>query len=173
MTLTGLDQLVQDNALSDRFKGNVAYLCHGASVTKDLTHGLAHLKSIFGKRLLKAFGPQHGFVGDVQDNMVESDHYIHPYFDLKIYSLYSETRIPTDEMLKDIDHLFVDLQDVGTRIYTYIYTMTHLMEACSGKDIEVIILDRPRRKYFRRRFHFLCGKASSTSEAWAYHGRNC
>jgi uncharacterized protein YbbC (DUF1343 family) len=65
------------------------------------------------------------------------------YFNLPIYSLYSETRIPTDEMLDGIDHLFVDLQDVGTRIYTYIYTLTLLLEKCAGLDIEVIVLDRP------------------------------
>lgn len=141
--LTGLDVLSNDNSLQKRFPGKVGYLCHSASVNKDLKHGLEVILEVFGKRLIKVFGPQHGFVTDVQDNMVESNHYIHPYFNLPIYSLYSETRIPTDEMLEDIDHLFVDLQDVGTRIYTYIYTLTLLMEKCADKDIEVIVLDRP------------------------------
>ena len=98
---------------------------------------------LFGDRVKKVYGPQHGFVTDVQDNMIETDHFTHPYFNLPIYSLYSETRVPTDEMLAGIDHLFVDMQDVGTRIYTYIYTMTHLLEKCAELDIEVIILDRP------------------------------
>jgi uncharacterized protein YbbC (DUF1343 family) len=75
--------------------------------------------------------------------MVETTHYVHPYFKIPVYSLYSETRIPTDEMLSGLDHVFVDLQDVGTRIYTYIYTMTLLLEACQKKGIEVVILDRP------------------------------
>jgi len=141
--VTGLDRLLSEKNLQDQFKGKIAYLCHSASVTKDLEHGLIAMKRVFGERLIKVFGPQHGFVTDVQDNMVETTHYVHPYFKIPVYSLYSETRIPTDEMLEGIDHLFVDLQDVGTRIYTYIYTMTLILEACQNKDIEVVILDRP------------------------------
>jgi uncharacterized protein YbbC (DUF1343 family) len=140
---TGLDRLLNENNLRDEFKGNIAYLCHSASVNAQLEHGLTSMQKVFGDRLVKVFSPQHGFVSDVQDNMVESDHYIHPHFNLKIYSLYSETRIPSPEMLDGIDHVFIDLQDVGTRIYTYIYTMTLLMKACINNNIEVIILDRP------------------------------
>jgi len=140
---TGLERLISDKTLQAQFKGRIGYLCHSASVTKDLEHGLLAIQRVFGPRLVKIFGPQHGFVTDVQDNMVESTHYVHPFFKLPVYSLYSETRIPTDEMLEGLDHIFVDLQDVGTRIYTYIYTMTLLMEACSKKGIEVVILDRP------------------------------
>jgi uncharacterized protein YbbC (DUF1343 family) len=141
--LTGLERLITEKDLQAKFKGNIGYLCHSASVTKDLEHGLLALKRVFGAKLTKIFGPQHGFVTDVQDNMVESNHYVHPFFKLPVYSLYSETRIPTDEMLEGLDHIFVDLQDVGTRIYTYIYTMTLLVEACQKKGIEVVILDRP------------------------------
>lgn len=141
--LTGLERVISEKDLQSKFKGNIAYLCHSASVTKELEHGLLALKRVFGTQLTKTFGPQHGFVTDVQDNMVETSHYTHPYFKLPVYSLYSETRIPTDEMLEGVDHVFVDLQDVGTRIYTYIYTMTLLMEACAKKGIEVVILDRP------------------------------
>ncbi len=140
---TGLERLLSEKDLQAKFKGNIGYLCHSASVTKDLEHGLLALQRVFGSQLKKIFGPQHGFVTDVQDNMVETTHYTHPYFKLPVYSLYSETRIPTDEMLEGLDHIFVDLQDVGTRIYTYIYTMTLLMEACQKKGIEVVILDRP------------------------------
>lgn len=143
LVLTGLDRLISEPSLQEKFKGKVAYLCHSASVTNQLEHGLIAMKRIFGDRLIKVFGPQHGFVTDVQDNMVETTHYQHPFFKLPVYSLYSETRIPTDEMLEGIDHIFVDLQDVGTRIYTYIYTMTLLMEACQKKGIEVVVLDRP------------------------------
>lgn len=143
MVLTGLERLLTEKDLQAKFKGNIGYLCHSASVTKDLEHGLLALKRVFGTQLKKIFGPQHGFVTDVQDNMVETTHYTHPFFGLPVYSLYSETRIPTDEMLEGLDHIFVDLQDVGTRIYTYIYTMTLLVEACKKKGIEVVILDRP------------------------------
>ncbi|MCT4641518.1 MAG: DUF1343 domain-containing protein [Bacteriovoracaceae bacterium] len=143
MVKTGLDILCNDKSLQKEFSGNCALLCHSASVDNELNHALIRLKDIFSNRLIKVFGPQHGFVTDVQDNMIETDHYTHPYFKIPIYSLYSETRKPTQQMLENIDHLFIDLQDVGTRIYTYIYTMTYVLEACARKNIEVIILDRP------------------------------
>lgn len=140
---SGLEKLKSQPDFQKRFKGNIGYLCHSASVDNHYRHGLFALKNIFGNRLIKIFSPQHGFVSDVQDNMVESDHYVHPYFNLPIYSLYSETRKPTSEMLENLQHVIIDLQDVGTRIYTYIYTMTLMMEACGKAGIEVIILDRP------------------------------
>lgn len=143
MVQTGIMRLKNDNALQQNFKGNVALLCHSASIDENYKHSLEIMLDIYKDRLVKVFGPQHGFVTDVQDNMIETDHTTHPHFNLPIYSLYSETRIPTDEMLEGIDHLFIDLQDVGTRIYTYIYTMTHILEKCADKDIEIIILDRP------------------------------
>lgn len=141
--LTGLARLRDDKALQKKFSGNIGLLCHSASVDENLHHSLEIFLEIYGDRVKKIYGPQHGFVTDVQDNMVETKHFTHPYFKLPIYSLYSETRIPTDEMLEGIDHIFVDLQDVGTRIYTYIYTLTLLLEKCADKDIEVIVLDRP------------------------------
>lgn len=140
---TGLDILVEDKKLQDQFKGNVALLCHNASVDSTYTHATFRFKELFGDRFIKLFGPQHGFSTDVQDNMIETDHVQHPYFKIPVYSLYSETRIPTDEMLAGVDHLFVDLQDIGSRIYTYIYTLTLLLEKCGNKDIEIIVLDRP------------------------------
>jgi uncharacterized protein YbbC (DUF1343 family) len=140
---TGLDKLLNSKDIQLKYSGNIGLLCHSASVDSNLDHALVKFLETFGDRVKKVYGPQHGFVTDVQDNMIETDHFIHPHFKLPVYSLYSETRIPTDEMLEGIDHLFIDLQDVGTRIYTYIYTMTYVLEACAGKDIEVIILDRP------------------------------
>ncbi len=138
---TGLDRL---KTISVDYKSkNIALLCHAASVNFELEHSINIFKSVFGDSLKKVFGPQHGLIGNVQDNMIESDHYDHPYFKLPIYSLYSETRTPSDEMLGGIDVIFVDLQDVGCRIYTYIYTMTLLMKKCSELGIEVVILDRP------------------------------
>lgn len=141
--LSGIDVLESDQNLRANFKGNIGILCHSASVNKDLEHSLQTLLRLFPGQVKKIYGPQHGFVTDVQDNMIETNHTFHPFFKLPVYSLYSETRIPTDEMLEGIDHLFVDLQDVGTRIYTYIYTLTLLLDKCAGRDIEIIVLDRP------------------------------
>jgi uncharacterized protein YbbC (DUF1343 family) len=141
--ITGLERLISEKNLQDSIKGNIGYLCHSASIDSQFNTGVVLLQKLFGKRLIKLFGPQHGFVTDVQDNMVETTHYLHPYFKIPVYSLYSETRTPTDEMLEGIDTFIVDLQDVGTRVYTYISTLSLLMEKCVGKNIKIIVLDRP------------------------------
>lgn len=142
-TITGLERLVNTKTLQDSIKGNIGYLCHSASIDSAFNTGVVLLQKIFGGRLKKLFGPQHGFVTDVQDNMIETTHYTHPYFKIPVYSLYSDTRTPTDEMLEGLDTLIVDLQDVGTRVYTYISTLSLLMEKCRGRDIKILVLDRP------------------------------
>jgi uncharacterized protein YbbC (DUF1343 family) len=141
--VTGLERLINEKSLQETIKGKIGYLCHSASIDSNFNTGVVLLQKIFGTRLIKLFGPQHGFVTDVQDNMMETAHYTHPYFKIPVYSLYSETRTPTDEMLKGIDTLIIDLQDVGTRVYTYISTLSLLMEKCVGLDIKLVILDRP------------------------------
>lgn len=141
--ITGLERLMADKTLQATVKGNIGYLCHSASIDSQFNSGVVLLQKLFGGRLKKLFGPQHGFVTDVQDNMVETTHYIHPYFKIPVYSLYSETRTPTDEMLEGLDTLIVDLQDVGTRVYTYISTLSLIMEKCQGRDLKILVLDRP------------------------------
>ena len=94
-------------------------------------------------RLTALFGPQHGFRSDVQDNMIETDHARHPRLGVPVYSLYGETRTPTPAMLSDIDLLVIDLQDVGTRVYTYVHTMTNCLKACAAAGVPVVVCDRP------------------------------
>ncbi|WP_127716115.1 exo-beta-N-acetylmuramidase NamZ domain-containing protein [Halobacteriovorax sp. HLS] len=142
MTITGIERLDEQTQL-DKIEGNVALLCHSASVDRNFKHSVEILNSFIGNRLKKIFGPQHGFVTDVQDNMIETKDFIHPYFKIPVHSLYGETRIPTDEMLEGIDTLVVDLQDVGTRVYTYISTLTLAMEKCAQLGVKVVVLDRP------------------------------
>lgn len=142
-TINAIDEIKTNLELRNLFKGNIALLCHSASVDKNLISSVLVFKELFKEKFIKIFGPQHGFVSDVQDNMIETDHYIHPYFKLPIYSLYSETRVPTDEMLKNVDTFVIDLQDVGTRVYTYISTLTYILEKCAKTNIRVIVLDRP------------------------------
>lgn len=92
--------------------------------------------------LTALFGPEHGVRGDAQaGDKVES--YIDEKTGLPVYSLYGDTRKPTPEMLKNIDVLLFDIHDVGTRFYTYIYTMAYAMEAAKENDIPFIVLDRP------------------------------
>jgi uncharacterized protein YbbC (DUF1343 family) len=93
---------------------------------------------------LKAiFGPQHGFRSDVQDNMIETPHTRDRRRCVPIFSLYSETREPTAKMLEGIDVLVIDLQDVGTRVYTYMYTMANCMRAAARRGVRVVVCDRP------------------------------
>ena len=89
------------------------------------------------------FGPQHGIRGDVQDNMIETPHTHDAETGLAVHSLYSETREPSEEMLKDVDVLVFDLQDVGCRIYTFVYTLANCMRAAARYGKKVVVCDRP------------------------------
>ena len=140
MISLGIENL---KSFKNEIKGNIGLLCHSASVTSDLTHSIDVVQGLFGDRLKKLFGPQHGLVTDVQDNMVETEDYFHPHYQLPVYSLYGETRAPTKKMLKGLDTLFIDLQDVGTRVYTYIQTLSLCLQACSDFGVAVVVLDRP------------------------------
>ena len=142
-TATGLDQLVADQHSQKKYKGNIAYLCHNASIDCRCREGVFLLKNVFGKKLKTIFSPQHGLFAEAQDNMIETGHFLHPFYRIPVHSLYSEIRTPTDKMLENIDHVIIDLQDVGCRAYTFIYTMILMMEACGKKGIEVTVLDRP------------------------------
>jgi len=75
--------------------------------------------------------------------MIESDHMIDPVSGIPVFSLYGETRIPTQAMFDHIDTLIIDIQDVGTRVYTFIYTMAHCMEAAKKFNKKIIVCDRP------------------------------
>lgn len=140
---TGLERLIQDKKCQTQIQGNIGILCHSASVTSNFSFIVDELITLFGPRVKKLFGPQHGLVTDVQDNMVETDHAVHPFYQLPVYSLYSETRIPTAQMLEGLDTLIVDLQDVGTRVYTYISTLTLLMQKAQDSGPKIVVLDRP------------------------------
>src|SRR3954470_22651068 len=129
---------------SGRLQGaRVGILCNHASITHGYAHIVDRLAGAEGVRLAAIFGPQHGFRSDVQDNMIETPHRDDPSRRVPVYSLYSETREPTAEMLKGLDLLVIDLQDIGARIYTYIYTMAYCLRACGRLGIPVIVCDRP------------------------------
>ncbi|HLM01603.1 MAG TPA: DUF1343 domain-containing protein [Pyrinomonadaceae bacterium] len=121
----------------------VGLICNQASVD----HGFRHAADLFFENpyinLTTLFGPQHGIRGDVQDNMIETGHATDRKTGLPVYSLYSETREPTAEMLRDVDALVFDLQDVGCRVYTFVYTMANAMKACARLGKKMIVLDRP------------------------------
>jgi uncharacterized protein YbbC (DUF1343 family) len=120
----------------------VGLVCNPASIDRDVVHASDRLLS--GDWTLTAlFGPQHGFRSDLQENMIESPHAQDAKRRLPVHSLYSETREPTAQMLADVDVLVIDLQDVGTRIYTYIYTMANCLRAARAHGVRVVVCDRP------------------------------
>src|SRR3979411_679848 len=107
----------------------VGLVCNQASVNHELRHAADLIHECADVNLRALFGPQHGIRGDVQDNMIETEHAVDPHTGLPIHSLYSETREPTEAMLEDLDVLVFDMQDVGCRIYTFAYTMANSMIA--------------------------------------------
>jgi uncharacterized protein YbbC (DUF1343 family) len=140
----GIDRLIADPALRAPLAGRrVALLAHPASLTADLTHSLDALAALGEVNLTAAFGPQHGLRGDKQDNMVESPDFHDPALGLPVFSLYGEVRRPTAAMMAAFDVVLIDLQDLGTRIYTFITTLRYMLEAAAAAGKSVWVLDRP------------------------------
>ena len=140
MVRLGSDVLLSSSRLTGK---RVGIVCNHASLDRGFLHIVDRLAAADDLTLSAIFGPQHGFRSDVQDNMIETPHAKDPGRRVPIYSLYSETREPTAEMLSGLDVLVIDLQDVGARIYTYIYTMANCMRACARHGVPVIVCDRP------------------------------
>ena len=119
----------------------VCLLSHYAAVnsgfvsTVETLRGMGVLHSILG--------PQHGYWGETQDNMIEWEGYTHPVYGVPVHSLYGKTRQPSETMLSGADCVVVDLCDVGSRYYTYIYTMALTLRKCSEMNIPVAVINRP------------------------------
>lgn len=138
----GIERLLTDS--KDLLKNQrIGLICNQASVNHQFQHAADLFFEDADIRLVSLFGPQHGIRGDVQDNMIETAHTFDKKTKLPIYSLYSETREPNEEMLKDLDVLVFDLQDVGCRVYTFIYTMANAMRACAKYSKKMFVCDRP------------------------------
>jgi len=135
----GLERLLQEGSV----RGRVGLICNQASVDHGYQHAADLLHQHSGIELRALFGPQHGIRGDVQDNMIETGHSVDRKTGLPVHSLYSETREPTDAMLDDVDVLVFDMQDVGCRIYTFVYTLANCMRAARKLRKRVIVCDRP------------------------------
>ena len=140
--VVGLESLVADPGITKAW-GRCGLVCNQASVTSDMTPAWTVLSKILGQRLVVLFGPQHGFYGTKQDNMIETRHSTHESFGVPLFSLYSETREPTAEMLSNVDTIVIDLQIVGCRIYTWKATIAGCMRAAKKYGKKVIVLDRP------------------------------
>ena len=139
----GIDRLLADPALRKPLEGKrVALLAHPASVTEDLTHSLDALVAC-GLNVSAMFGPQHGVRGDLQDNMMESPDFTDPTYNIPVFSLYGEVRRPTGQSMGTFDVILVDMQDLGTRIYTFVTTLLYVLEAAAEHGKSVWVLDRP------------------------------
>ena len=137
----GLERLIASKALVGR---RIGLVCNPASVDRHLQHAVDRLTSTeAGLTVAALFGPQHGIHADVQDNMVETPHREDQRRRVPVYSLYSDTREPTAEMLAGLEALVVDLPDVGSRIYTFIYTMANCLRAGARYGVPVFVCDRP------------------------------
>jgi uncharacterized protein YbbC (DUF1343 family) len=141
-TYCGLDLL--EKRWPRNLRGSaVGLLAHPASVNRQFEHAADVFRKSSLFTLKAFFGPQHGIRGETQDNMIEWQGFHDPRTGLPVYSLYSSTRKPTAGMLEDIDVLAVDMQDVGSRYYTFIWTMDLCMQACAELGKSVVVLDRP------------------------------
>ncbi len=118
-------------------------VCHAPSISRRFEHIIDMVHHAASFELAAIFGPQHGLFGQTQDNMIEWEGYIHPRYRVPVYSLYGKTRKPTEEMLEKSEIMLIDLQDVGARPYTYVWTLKQCMEACARKNIPVMVIDRP------------------------------
>ena len=140
----GIDELLDNPSLWDGLKRKrVAFLGHNASATSDGRSSLDALMGCDEIEISSAFGPQHGFYSEQQDNMIESPHFIHSNYQIPVFSLYGEVRRPTQQMLDTFDVVLVDLQGIGSRPYTFMTTLFYMLEACSGTGKSVWVLDRP------------------------------
>ncbi len=139
---TGLEILTA-NPPASLAKARLGLLANQGSVGPGFEHAVTLIDRALPGRLRTLLGPQHGFAGEKQDNMVESDHAEEKGTGRPIYSLYGRTRMPQPHMLDGLDVLLVDLVDVGTRVYTFAQTLFYCLETAALAGVKVVILDRP------------------------------
>ena len=118
-------------------------LSHPPSVGPDLTGARELVARRFPGRLQTLFSPQHGLLGEKQDNMISSADFADPVLHLPVVSLYGPRLTPPPEALAAVDVVLVDLVDVGTRVYTFAATLAKVMVAAAALDKKVVVLDRP------------------------------
>lgn len=140
--LNGLDVFQRD--YWKKLRGlRLGLLSNQASIDSRLKASKEVISRLLPNQLKVLFGPQHGYGGEDQDNMVETEHAVDLELNIPIFSLYSKIRTPSKEVLELIDVLIIDLQDVGTRVYTFASTMLNCMRAMAGVSKKVLVLDRP------------------------------
>ncbi|MBM9614978.1 DUF1343 domain-containing protein [Desulfobulbus rhabdoformis] len=142
MIQIGLEKICcqQDHRLIGK---RLALLSNQASTNRFFVHGRDLVRQAYPGQLVCLFSPQHGFFSEKQDNMIESEHQIDAVSGLPVYSLYGETRKPYPAMFEGVDVLLIDLIDVGTRVYTFIWTVLYCLQVAKEIGLEIVMLDRP------------------------------
>src|SRR5699024_628546 len=137
----GLDVFLEKEwqAYSDKRIGLVTKM---TGVNRQLIPSIELFHEHDGITLTALYGPVHGIRGDAKEGE-EIASYIDPYTGVPVYSLYGDSKKPSREMLEETDVIVFDLQDIGARYYTYIYTMAYMMEACRDYGKQFVVLDRP------------------------------
>lgn len=135
----GIDQIITDPEPYNNKR--IGLVCNVASLTSNGIHTRIALKNA-GFNLVKIFAPEHGFDAQGEDGKY-IDHNIDAETAIPIVSLYSDKLAPNKDDLADLDIVFIDLPDIGTRFYTYLWTMTYVLESCEKYTKPVVLLDRP------------------------------
>lgn len=139
-TITGAEVLINEEL--DRIKDKrIAIVANHTSVVFGETHLVDTLHAL-GIKVMKVFAPEHGFRGD-HDAGAKVDASTDQKTGIKIESLYGSKKKPSVQQLADVDMVIFDIQDVGARFYTYISTMSYVMEACAEQKKQFLVLDRP------------------------------
>ncbi len=142
MISIGSEQLCRNPPLWLKNK-RLGLLSNQASTNRTFTHVRDSITTTFPGQLTTMFSPQHGFFSEKQDNMIESGNAVDRETGVRIFSLYGETRKPYFEMFAEVDVLLIDLIDVGTRVYTFIWTIVYCLQVAKDTGTKVLILDRP------------------------------
>ncbi len=137
--LTGLDVLKRDNFAPLKGK-NLAVVTNHTARDREGNHIIDLLMKADGVKIVALFSPEHGLYGELDEKV---GHGVDKKTGLKVWSLYGETRRPTAEMLKGVDTIVFDIQDVGARFYTYSATMGIMMEEAAKNKLAIFVLDRP------------------------------
>ncbi len=141
---TGLARLAEEGSAFGPL-GRVGLLVNATSVDTQLRHAIDLLRARGDMRVTALFGPEHGVRGDAQD-MIGVDSATDALTGLPVYSLYGHSEAslsPTPEMLEGIDTMVFDIQDIGSRYYTFVWTMVLAMRACAKAGVRFVVLDRP------------------------------
>ncbi|CAN5645335.1 DUF1343 domain-containing protein [soil metagenome] len=143
--LTGLQGLIQNEFAPIRGT-SLGVVCNQSAIDADCVHLLDLLKPGHDRgqfRVQAVFGPEHGLFGHTQDNMIEWEGVVDPRTGFTIHSLYGQHRKPTPAMMRGIDRILIDMPDIGSRYYTFAWTMAHCLEVCTEMGIPATVLDRP------------------------------